>query len=1058
VNTKIFKFDDIVTKIIDKDHLKIELTNENDSILKNGGNKKSSTSSPEKGKDGKTKFKFAKDKDKKITDDDDIPDWKKRTKTKKDKAAEDKLLVVSAKEKQAIMDAEVEAAVDLSFTYLTEKLIKYRAKLERNFRHGAVEELDFQWGLEKVDKVISPDENEYPGFFLANQDSTQTVEWRDESRIKKSLKKINRAALLRTYDLQKLSDSAAGVAIMHLFVRDLLGRGTPMSNVYHEKTLAVYAEAHTINQPIKVLAFVILCLLDLYFFTMVISYAKMASDKYEGGGDAWQAVWLKLAALTVLIEVVYKQTAEAIFVSYVFPNIIYHNVSDSEKVLLKLAATVVKGTVSRPKPILDLDSFSASDYIFESVLVARKFPHLFESAMVMTYREPLPGMNFLDQDWARDGLARLVNKGINPDIYYEHFDMDETIEQKQLRLKLEKKYVKSGQLSKKKNLSHGGQTPTKPVLAITDETRNEEEYLEKEEQIEPIESIESGEPGELINLNEIAKDNDGHQFAEPDHVWDIPEREISDEDERSPDFDIEKAIVGHQKPPKKRKLKKSYKCFGNIGYFRICSQTGVVSLVLLVAGMPEGIQRLAVDCVAPAFSGGLIFVIGKISSDDVSSLLIKIAVIIGIFAAIVFFFYRYIKSVQQEYEHVEAKIDEQDEHRQDLIKYIEGDTNDMIPSDDEPPPVVEDPEITRLRKREENKNVSALDKLKKTKESDPVYDAEQKKKKREEEKAKARALKNGGFKRAASNNKNDNIGSSSRVRMDFDDTADVGGGESEQDDEVVYGSLVTLTTDAGGVSTENGGPQNNSRTTILEPIKNNIVFHDDDDYQFNSDDDGNSSDSDTERRRQSKKEEKRREKLKRRAARARRRKRRAEKALLLEEEEEEGNLELDIPPTLRGSLLINHSSDLKKKSWSEVNALPPIESINKIGKVKEKDFDSSFIDDYSEHEVRISSRRNELKKKSSMEILKGFSSILQIDEDISDDDDYHYNEDGNLVLGSKFSKGDRKQPSTKYIRSNAISDRGGNNRINPITTHMSSEDLDDDQSQYLAQMYNKLDI
>jgi hypothetical protein len=89
-------------------------------------------------------------------------------------------------------------------------------------------------------------------------------------------------------------------------------------------------------------------------------------------------------------------TFESIVLAYLIPNYIRPWVHEASQIVTNAAENLTRSIIDVDKPVLDLDSFSGTDYLYASVLVARKFPHLVESILVLSYRSPVPNYTFGD--------------------------------------------------------------------------------------------------------------------------------------------------------------------------------------------------------------------------------------------------------------------------------------------------------------------------------------------------------------------------------------------------------------------------------------------------------------------------------------------------------------------------------------------------------------------------------------------------------------------------------------------------------------------------------------
>ena len=145
------------------------------------------------------------------------------------------------------------------------------------------------------------------------------------------------------------------------------------------------------------------------------------ANKGTNGGDEWQRVWIALALICISMELIWKQTADSIILGYAIPNLVTERVLFAQNTLIKLSTALIRNTIGLHENInnnstnntinhiVDFHSFSASDYLYESNIVARHFPHLIESSIVLSYRNPLPGDHLYDNSL----LSSFIHQGLS---------------------------------------------------------------------------------------------------------------------------------------------------------------------------------------------------------------------------------------------------------------------------------------------------------------------------------------------------------------------------------------------------------------------------------------------------------------------------------------------------------------------------------------------------------------------------------------------------------------------------------------------------------------------
>merc|ERR1711871_977533 len=131
-----------------------------------------------------------------------------------------------------------------------------------------------------------------------------------------------------------------------------------------------------------------LMIIDAFMIMVCISYGRRNSRE-------WQSVWCVIATLKVLFDVFVNRSVKAMVIQYAVPNLLSEDIVSIKKVLHSSSRRLLTKI-----PAFHLNRFSASDYIFPSVFIAKKFPHLVESKMVIMYKHAFPEP-FVDTIYAR---------------------------------------------------------------------------------------------------------------------------------------------------------------------------------------------------------------------------------------------------------------------------------------------------------------------------------------------------------------------------------------------------------------------------------------------------------------------------------------------------------------------------------------------------------------------------------------------------------------------------------------------------------------------------------
>ena len=258
------------------------------------------------------------------------------------------------------------------------------------------------------------------------------VHWDSRYGCIDGLSNLQDLAKEKVAELQRYPDYAIGAELVRLFCLDLLGKNTPEGHLFAEKSMEYFKTTRVVSWNLKVIAWIAIFFINYWCFNLCIVYGEVK-------GTFWQGNWMSLAMILCVFTVVFDMTFEAVMLNYVIPNqiapavkatqaIIRGSALDKDSLLAKAADTdrkkimlvkkiEAKGVKSKNTASDSSDSesesdqtnsdsegedeqdnrrgwdastFSSTDYLFLSSLVARKFFHLPEAALVLSYKSALP--------------------------------------------------------------------------------------------------------------------------------------------------------------------------------------------------------------------------------------------------------------------------------------------------------------------------------------------------------------------------------------------------------------------------------------------------------------------------------------------------------------------------------------------------------------------------------------------------------------------------------------------------------------------------------------------
>jgi hypothetical protein len=183
--------------------------------------------------------------------------------------------------------------------------------------------------------------------------------------------------------LKKMSTAHVGVHIMTLFMKDLLGRDSAKAKIFMHQMNTISQE-RVITWGLKCMGFSFVIIFNLYFVYTCMLYG-------HSKGMEWQQGWLIASAVNLVLDIFIKQSNIAAIVYYVIPDLIVDSARsvrvNLEKSISAMCVNASRGQLHKIDSI-NPHSFSASNYFFVSARVARAFPGLLESAIVLSYQSP----------------------------------------------------------------------------------------------------------------------------------------------------------------------------------------------------------------------------------------------------------------------------------------------------------------------------------------------------------------------------------------------------------------------------------------------------------------------------------------------------------------------------------------------------------------------------------------------------------------------------------------------------------------------------------------------
>merc|ERR1711988_599166 len=195
--------------------------------------------------------------------------------------------------------------------------------------------------------------------------------------------------------MRSLPASLRGPELLRIFALDLLGWDTPEAKILRTKLYSHsshYVVSHQVKMIVSVALF--LAMSSMVYATMNFTALKSST---------WHQAWLLLSLLQIAVNFVINQGVEATLLHYYIPGMVSDRVRQVRLKLLQVVDDLFSKTphtdyagLSRGPEDLPAqgqqpnDDFSSTSYFFVSNYVATHIPELTESALVLSYRDPMP--------------------------------------------------------------------------------------------------------------------------------------------------------------------------------------------------------------------------------------------------------------------------------------------------------------------------------------------------------------------------------------------------------------------------------------------------------------------------------------------------------------------------------------------------------------------------------------------------------------------------------------------------------------------------------------------
>ena len=228
--------------------------------------------------------------------------------------------------------------------------------------------------------------------------------------------------------LRNKGEIQCGTNLIYLFALDLMGRVSPAGRIFANKT----DDTIKLSKSPVSSAFKIVCFLGIFVGDMLC--CKYNCDYIRGRETNYIFFYVVLFITYVAVDCIFLESSKVFLVDFFLPMMVAPNARHAEMLITNTLEKIIsdvneegkreqenkrravmdeadatfekvlaqaghnerdKNSDAKPTTELPVDTppnptFSTSDHMFVSTRVAKHFPGLFESAIILSYNEPLP--------------------------------------------------------------------------------------------------------------------------------------------------------------------------------------------------------------------------------------------------------------------------------------------------------------------------------------------------------------------------------------------------------------------------------------------------------------------------------------------------------------------------------------------------------------------------------------------------------------------------------------------------------------------------------------------
>ena len=254
----------------------------------------------------------------------------------------------------------------------------------RLLKSSELELFDEQWGIDPTGEFAAGDKSIIP--CMKHKDGAFDI-------ISQQLKLVEDEVNMKSEKLKIATDAHTGLEILHLFIKDLLGRSTPAAIIFETKADEDFKHTEVVTRMAKRLAMLALAGINIFFvyFAILTGFRR---------GVSWQQSYLIACIIQFTVEIFLNETMECVWIQCAIPLLVSDEIRRVGDSITEIITDLCCSDSKESRLFLN-----APDYLFVSTNIAKKFPRLMESIVVQSYFSHIPGE--LSQLWNVGSVARI---------------------------------------------------------------------------------------------------------------------------------------------------------------------------------------------------------------------------------------------------------------------------------------------------------------------------------------------------------------------------------------------------------------------------------------------------------------------------------------------------------------------------------------------------------------------------------------------------------------------------------------------------------------------------